>query len=101
MQTVLCNNNWTAVSFHLLRSSASLRNPCAPRREEEKEEDGSLRKGVDEGREGGQSGATATTTTKMILVRRDDDEWLRSRDFTKSRAPPRAPVRFATVSFFH
>lgn len=45
------------------------------------------------GRRGADNRRAPTTTTEMILV--DDDEWLRSRDFTKSRAPP---ILFARVS---
>lgn len=42
MEIVLCNNNWTAVSFHLDTTSGF---PLAGTREDEKEEEGSPRKG--------------------------------------------------------
>lgn len=63
VETVLCNNNWMAVSFHLDTIPAPIRIPRP--REDEKEEEGSR---VRDG-EGADNQCT-DTTTEMILVRR-------------------------------
>lgn len=63
VEIVLCNNNWTAVSFHLDTIPAPIRIPRP--REDEKEEEGFR---VTDG-EGVDNPYTAMTT-EMILVRR-------------------------------
>lgn len=63
VETVLCNNNWTAVSFHLDTIPAPIRIPRLW--VDEKEEEGSRVRDD----EGADNQCTATTT-EMILVRR-------------------------------
>lgn len=63
VETVLCNNNWTAVSFHLDTIPAPIRIP-RPREDEKEEEGFRVRDGE------GVDNQYAATTTEMILVRR-------------------------------
>lgn len=72
METVLCNNNWMAVSFHLLVSPSTWRS--AKRTEEREREMG----GSDE-RE-----TTDYVTMEMIVARKEEDETLEKKVFLLS-----------------
>lgn len=63
VETVLCNNNWTAVSFHLDTIPAPIRIP-RPREDEKEEEGFRVRDGE------GVDNQYAATTTEMILRER-------------------------------
>lgn len=84
METVLCNNNWMAVSFHLLVSPSTRR---SAKRTEEREMGGSDERET-----------TDYVTMEMIVAGKEEDETL-GKKFSPSLSS--LPLCFFRAPIFH